>query len=201
MRQLDAEKCRHSASQFTTVRSQFDAIGRAAAEQLLAEIRAGRAAQPQIISVPTTVLHRRSRGCTTLDELLAHDSAARDGSASWQTTLTRQLVQVVRYPLPLDPAVSPSQIWPGASVLVAALAATLSGQQPEFAGIELAWQQAIAQTENLEALHGTLTLLEDTARPEIAQSIVGLGIDLSHLKMYSNLASAISMLQLQRISR
>ena len=35
-------------------------------------------------------------------------------------------------------------------------------------------------------------------RPEIAQSIVGLGIDLSHLKMYSDLASAISMLQLRR---
>ena len=38
-------------------------------------------------------------------------------------------------------------------------------------------------------------------RPEIAQSIVGLGIDLSHLKMYSDLASAISMLQLGRALR
>ena len=35
-------------------------------------------------------------------------------------------------------------------------------------------------------------------RPEIAQSIVGLGIDFRHLKMYSDLASAISVLQLQR---
>jgi NADPH:quinone reductase-like Zn-dependent oxidoreductase len=35
-------------------------------------------------------------------------------------------------------------------------------------------------------------------RPEIAQSIIGLGIDLRHLKMYSDLASAISMLQLRR---
>jgi rsbT co-antagonist protein RsbR len=38
-------------------------------------------------------------------------------------------------------------------------------------------------------------------RPEIAQSIVGLGIDLSHLKMYSDLASAISLLQLGRALR
>ena len=36
-------------------------------------------------------------------------------------------------------------------------------------------------------------------RPEIAQGIVGLGIDLSHLKMYSDLASAISMFQLRAV--
>ena len=152
------------------MRSQFDAIGRAAAAQLLAEIRDGRAMQPLIISVPTTVLHRRSCGCTTLDELLAGDAAARNDPTSWQATLTQQLVQVVRYPLPLDPAVPPTQIWPGAGVLVAVLDAALSGQQPESAGIELAWQQAIAQTENLEALHSALTLLEDTAEQRLASS-------------------------------
>jgi rsbT co-antagonist protein RsbR len=34
--------------------------------------------------------------------------------------------------------------------------------------------------------------------PKIAQSIVRLGIDLSHLKMYSDLASAMSVIQLRR---
>jgi DNA-binding LacI/PurR family transcriptional regulator/anti-anti-sigma regulatory factor len=159
----DVLEAQYASPPLTTVRSQFDAIGRVAAEQLLIEIRERRAAQPQIISVATTVLHRRSCGCTTLDELLIGDAAAHSDSARWQAKLIQQLVQVVRYPLSLDPLVSPADIWPGAGVLVAALDAALNGQQPEAAGIELAWRQAIAQTENLEALHAALTLLEDTA--------------------------------------
>jgi DNA-binding LacI/PurR family transcriptional regulator/anti-anti-sigma regulatory factor len=159
----DMLEAQYASPPLTTVRSQFDAIGHAAAEQLLAEIRGGRATQPQIVSVPTTVLHRASCGCTTLNEFLAGEAASRNGSTNWQATLTRQLVQVVRYPLPLDPAVAPAQIWPGAGVLVATLDAALRGQPLENAEIEQAWQQAIRQTENLEALHSALTLLEDAA--------------------------------------
>jgi anti-anti-sigma regulatory factor len=117
--------------------------------------------------VPTTVLHRASCGCTTLNEFLAGEATTRNDSDSWQALLTRQLVQVVRYPLPLDPAVSPTQIWPGAGVLVAALDATLRGQPLENLEIEQAWQQAIRQTENLEALHSALTLLEDAAEQRL----------------------------------
>jgi DNA-binding LacI/PurR family transcriptional regulator len=164
----DVVEAQYASPPLTTVRSPFDAIGRAAAEQVLAEIRDGRAVQPQIISVPTTVLHRRSCGCTTLDELLAGADAVHNDPASWQTTLTQQLVRVVRYPLPLDPTVPPAQLWPGACALVAAPDAALQGQQLPSAGIETAWQQAIAQTENLEALHAALTLLEDTAEQRLA---------------------------------
>jgi DNA-binding LacI/PurR family transcriptional regulator/anti-anti-sigma regulatory factor len=164
----DVLEAQYASPPLTTVRSQFDVIGRAAAEQLLAEIRDGSPAQPQVISVPTTVLHRRSCGCTTLDELLAGDATTPNDPASWQTTLTQQLVQVVRYPLPLDPAIPPTQIWPGAEVLVATLDATLRGQPPETAEIELAWQQAIRLTENLEALNSALILLEDTAEQRLA---------------------------------
>jgi signal transduction histidine kinase/DNA-binding LacI/PurR family transcriptional regulator len=153
----------------TTVRCQFDAIGCAAAEQLLAEIRSGRAAPGQVISVPTTLLQRRSCGCTTLDERLAGVGAIPVLPVSWQAPLIAQLVQAVRYPLPLDPAVPPEQLWPGASVLVAAIDATLHGQPPpSSASIEGAWQQAIAQTESLEALHIVLTLLEDAAEQRLA---------------------------------
>ncbi len=164
----DILESQYASPPLTTVRSPFDAIGRAAALQLLAEIRGGRAALPQIISMPTPVLHRRSCGCTTLDERLAADAVARNEPTSWQATLIQQLVQVVRYPLPLDPAIPPEQLWPGAGVLVAAIDATLTQQQQESTGIELAWQQAIAQTENLEALHAALTLLEDTAEQRMA---------------------------------
>jgi DNA-binding LacI/PurR family transcriptional regulator/anti-anti-sigma regulatory factor len=169
----DIVEAQYASPPLTTVRSQFDAIGRAAGERLLAEIRGDRAVRSEIISVPTTILHRRSCGCTTLDELLASDSAAGDASASWQATLTRQLVQVVRYPLPLDPAIPADQLWPGSSVLVAAIDSALSEHQQssaavDSAAIESAWRQAIAQTENLEALHTAMNLLEDTIEQRLA---------------------------------
>jgi hypothetical protein len=112
--------------------------------------------------VPTTVLHRRSCGCLTLDELLAASGADHAG-AGWQAALIRQLVRVIHYPLPLDPSVPPEQSWPGASLLVSALYAALHGQQPPASGFGLAWRQAIEQTENLDLLHSALTLLEDAA--------------------------------------
>jgi signal transduction histidine kinase/DNA-binding LacI/PurR family transcriptional regulator/CheY-like chemotaxis protein len=165
----DLVEAQYASPPLTTVRSQFDAIGRAAAEQVLAEIRGGRAAYPQVISVPTTLLVRRSCGCTTLDERLAGAGAIHATPANWQSTLIQQLVQVVRYPLPLDPAVPPDRLWPGASVLVAAIDATLHEQPPPPpASIETAWQQAIGQTENLEVLHVALTLLEDAAEQRLA---------------------------------
>jgi DNA-binding LacI/PurR family transcriptional regulator/anti-anti-sigma regulatory factor len=164
----DIVEAQYTNPPLTTVRSQFDAIGRAAAKQLLAELQDGPAEPRLVISVPTTTLQRRSCGCTALDERLSCDGATNDDLGSWQTTLTRQLVEVVRYPLPLDPAVLPQQLWPGAGVLVAALDAALCGQQPPSAGIELAWRQAIEQTESLEALHAALTMLEDRAEQRLA---------------------------------
>jgi anti-anti-sigma regulatory factor len=59
--------------------------------------------------------------------------------------------------------VPPDQNWPGASRLVSALDAALHGQQPPASGFELAWRQAIEQTENLDLLHSAFTLLEDAA--------------------------------------
>ena len=60
-------------------------------------------------------------------------------------------------------AVAGALLAPRVGLVTPIIDAALSGQLPESAGIELAWQQAIAQTENLEALHAALTLLEDTA--------------------------------------
>jgi signal transduction histidine kinase/DNA-binding LacI/PurR family transcriptional regulator len=165
----DLIQAQYTRPPLTTVRCSFDAIGRAAAIQVLAEIRGGRAAYPQIISVPTTLLQRRSCGCTTLDDRLAGVGATHPTSASWQATLIQQLVQAVQYPLPLDPAIPPAQLWPGAGVLVAAIDAIIQRQPPPTsASIEIAWQQAIGQTENLEALHIALTLLEDAAEQRLA---------------------------------
>jgi hypothetical protein len=134
---------------------------------VLAEICDGRGAQARSVAVPATVMQRRSCGCLTLDERLAANDADCT-AADWQARLLRQLVQVIRYPLPLDPTAPPEQIWPGASELVAALDTALHGQQPPSADFELAWRQAIDQNENLELLQSALTLLEDAAEQRLA---------------------------------
>jgi DNA-binding LacI/PurR family transcriptional regulator/anti-anti-sigma regulatory factor len=165
----DVDDAQHASPPLTTVRSQFVTLGREAVKQLLAEIAGGHAARPQAVSVPTIVLHRRSCGCATLEELLV-TSDADDAAGSWQTRLVRQLAQVLLYPLSLDPAISPAQIWQGANVLVAALDAALHEQQLPVASFEVMWQQAIQQTESLELHQGALWLLEDAAEQQLAIS-------------------------------
>ncbi len=163
----DVADAQYASPPLTTVRCQFDVIGHAAAEQLLAEIQSGLASRHQVVSAATTVLRRRSCGCNSLQDLLI-DDATDDAAPSWQTSLIRQLVQVVRYPMPLDPGVPPEQIWPKAGVLVKALADVLAGQQPPApAEIEAAWQQAVMLTENLEVLDMALTRLEDAAEQQL----------------------------------
>jgi hypothetical protein len=167
----DMAEAQYARPPLTTVRTQFDAIGRAAAEQLLAEIRAGGATRPQVVSVATTVLRRRSCGCNTLQELLVDDAPGGGAAPAWRATLTRQLVQVVRYPMPLAPDTSPEQLWPGVGVLVTALADVLDGGQPPApSAIEAAWQQAVTLTENLEMLDMALTRLEDAAEQQLGES-------------------------------
>jgi DNA-binding LacI/PurR family transcriptional regulator/anti-anti-sigma regulatory factor len=166
----DMADAQYASPPLTTVRTQFDVIGRAAAEQLLAEIGTGQPAQPQIISVASTVLRRRSCGCNTLQDVLI-DQAPDDATPTWQTTLTRQLVQVVLYPVPLDPGTPPAQLWPTVDVLVKALAGALEGQPaPSSVDIEAAWQQAVTLTENLEVLDMALSLLEDAAEQQLSAS-------------------------------
>lgn len=164
----DVSDAQYADPPLTTIRTQFEVIGRAAAEQVLAEIRGGRPAQAQVISVPTTLVHRRSCGCTSLDSRLAGVADEIQNTKDWQKALTQQLAQVVRYPLPVDPAMPLAQVWPGAAVLVAAIDAVLQGKQPSYASIETAWKQAFTQTDNLETLNTALTLLEDAAEQLLA---------------------------------
>src|SRR5207244_978323 len=55
---------------------------------------------------------------------------------------------------------------------------------------------SLIQTAQAATLLGARVIMVGI-RPEIAQSIVGLGIDIRNLTMYATLASAISMLRLQ----
>jgi rsbT co-antagonist protein RsbR len=57
---------------------------------------------------------------------------------------------------------------------------------------------SLIQTAQAATLLGARVVMVGI-RPEIAQSIVGLGIDLRHLTMYANLANAISALRIYRL--
>jgi rsbT co-antagonist protein RsbR len=56
---------------------------------------------------------------------------------------------------------------------------------------------SLIQTARAATLLGARVILVGI-RPEIAQSIVGLGIDLKHLMIHSTLANAIRMLQIKQ---
>lgn len=166
----DIVRAQYANPPLTTVNSDFDAIGRTAAEQLLAEIHGETAAYQRVISVPTTLSQRRSCGCVTLDNRLSAHGTGQADSDDWQALLVQQLVHIVHYPLPPDPHVLADQVWPGARVLVGAIDAVLHGQHTPSANIQLAWQEAVALTRNVESLHVALTLLEEAAEQHLADT-------------------------------
>jgi signal transduction histidine kinase/DNA-binding LacI/PurR family transcriptional regulator/DNA-binding NarL/FixJ family response regulator len=173
----DIVDAQYAQPPLTTVRTRFDQLGHTAAEYMLAVLQAERDVQPTQIFTPTSLLRRRSCGCAGVAEIQSQGADAVAAATSWQTALAQQLVAVVAYPLALDPSTPPTQIWPGVSTLIAAVEAVLQGQDSAAfaAGIESAWQQAVALTGNQNLLNAALTLLEDAAErrlvaaPDIAR--------------------------------
>jgi signal transduction histidine kinase/DNA-binding LacI/PurR family transcriptional regulator/CheY-like chemotaxis protein len=165
----DIADAQYAQPPLTTVRTRFDQFGRAAAEHLLAVLRGERDAYPRPIAAPSSLLCRRSCGCAELAEIQSHGVQAVAAASDWQTALARQLVALVAYPLGPEPGTPPDQIWPGAGTLIAAIEAVLQGQDSAgfAAGIEAAWQQAVAITENQDLLNAALTLLEDVAEQRL----------------------------------
>ncbi|HEU5103802.1 MAG TPA: substrate-binding domain-containing protein, partial [Roseiflexaceae bacterium] len=166
----DIAEAQYAQPPLTTVRTRFDEFGRAAVEYMLAVLRAERDARPVQIALPTKQLRRRSCGCAGPEEIRVRGAQAVGMSSGWQTALARQLIQVIAYPLELDPATEPAQIWPGVGTLIAAFEAALQGQDSSsFADqIERVWQQAVEITENQELLNAAVLLLEDAAPPRLA---------------------------------
>jgi signal transduction histidine kinase/DNA-binding LacI/PurR family transcriptional regulator/DNA-binding NarL/FixJ family response regulator len=161
----DVAEAQYAQPPLTTVRTRFDALGRAAAEHLLAVLRGDHDPQPGRIYAPTSLLYRRSCGCAGLEEIHARGAQAVAAATNWQAALAEQLVQAVSYPLAPKPGTSPEQVWPGVGRLIAAVDAVLQGQDSASfaASIDAAWQQAVAITENQELLDAAVTLLEDVA--------------------------------------
>jgi signal transduction histidine kinase/DNA-binding LacI/PurR family transcriptional regulator/FixJ family two-component response regulator len=166
----DIAEAQYAQPPLTTVRTRFDQLGRTAAEYLLSVLRAEWDGQPTRIFAPTSLLCRRSCGCAGLEEIRSRGADAVAAATNWQTILAEQLVQVVAYPLAPEPGMAPAEIWPGVDTLIAAVDTVLQGQDSTIfaAGIELAWQQAVAITENQELLNAAVMLLEDVAEQRVA---------------------------------
>lgn len=154
----DLNEAQSSTPTLTTVRQRFDDLGRAAAAQVLAEI-AGAAPGPA--AMPITLLRRGSCGCNSIAALLDEHEMRRLAGPGWEDHLARLLVQALRHPLELEPGVTPAQVWPGAATLAEALGAALAGRPtPPSRQLAEAWGQAVALTENVEALEMALSLIE-----------------------------------------
>jgi signal transduction histidine kinase/DNA-binding LacI/PurR family transcriptional regulator/DNA-binding NarL/FixJ family response regulator len=168
----DIAEAQYTRPPLTTVRTRFDQFGCAAAEHLLAMVCAERDVQPTQIVMPTRLLCRRSCGCAGLEEIRTRGVQVLASATNWKIDLARQLVQLISYPQVPDPSISPAQIWPGSGTLISALEAALQGRDgAAFAtGIEAAWQQAVAITENQELLNAAVALLEGAAEQHLANA-------------------------------
>ncbi len=149
----------------TSVRLPIRMLGSTAAELLLTQL-AGQAATRGATYVPTTLMQRRSCGCSTM---LFTSFVAAAPTAEWREALAHDLARAVRHPLPLDPATSLKQIWPGGQSLVDALADALQDARDiPTAELQQAWREAVSLTESLETLLTLVELLEAAGARQLA---------------------------------
>jgi DNA-binding LacI/PurR family transcriptional regulator/anti-anti-sigma regulatory factor len=164
----DVAQAQTAEPPLTTVRQRFDTLGITAVDLLAARLT-GRDVLAAPTNVPTTLIARRSCGCTDdqpLYEQLAADVAATD---DWRDRLAPALVQLLLHPVTPDPDVAPAQVWPGMTVLVDTIEAAIQGRGlPSGAAIEQAWHAAMALTIDLDALNTTLGLLEQMGKRLLA---------------------------------
>jgi signal transduction histidine kinase/DNA-binding LacI/PurR family transcriptional regulator/DNA-binding NarL/FixJ family response regulator len=169
----DVADAQYAQPPLTTVRTPFDALGQAAAEYMLAVLNGERDVQPIQIFSPSSALYRRSCGCPGVEGTQLRSAQVIATAANWQNALAEQLVALVVYPLAPEPGAPPNRIWPGAGMLIAAVEAALQGQDcTAFAAdIDVAWQQAVAITENQEILNAVVTLLENAAERRLGMEL------------------------------
>jgi PAS domain S-box-containing protein len=208
----DLVEAQHTTPPLTTVRQSYPALGRLAAELLLAQLD-GQAVSPGPAYAPTALMVRRSCGCTSGSAVSVSTLEDRYTATGWQERLAQDLVQMALHPLPPDPATPATHIWPGVVVLLDGLAATTIGTTPPAVDdLARAWEQALTLTTNIEILHALLDRLQqagiqrlaaaedpsaararlqvflDAARLELARA--GQSHNLARVKVYENLMQA-----------
>ncbi len=128
-----------SSPPLTTVRYSIEALGRTAAELLLAKL-AGETFTHHTYYVPTSLILRQSCGGRTTHNLrtMHGDSVI---EADWQIRLHAELLEQLYSPaLPPDPQIA----WPDSSILVQGLAASVAGKAPILASsLTQAWRSAV----------------------------------------------------------
>jgi anti-anti-sigma regulatory factor len=164
----DVAQAQTAEPPLTTVRQRFDTLGITAIELLAARLT-GRDVPAAPTNVPTTLIARRSCGCTDdqplYDQLVADVATTED----WRDRLASALVQLLLHPVTPDPDIAPAQVWPGIVVLVDAIEAAIQGRElPSGAAIEQAWHSAMALTIDLDALNTTFGLLEQAGQRLLA---------------------------------
>jgi DNA-binding LacI/PurR family transcriptional regulator/anti-anti-sigma regulatory factor len=148
----------------SSVRVPIRGIGSAAAELLLAQL-AGQAV-PSVSYVPTTLIRRSSCNCKlTMTAPIIAEAVLAD----WREALAQQLMQALRHPLPVDPALTLEQLWPGGRTLIGALADAITGAgEISTADLFQAWREAVKLSESLETLIALAELLEAAGARQLA---------------------------------
>lgn len=165
----DIDRARYLRPPLTTVRQQPQSLGELAAQCLLDQI-AGRPVPPTTL-VPTTLIVRESCGCLPGTRVQALTPSSVAEQSSWRETLARQLAQLIRFPLQVDPTAEPTMIWPGVMTLVDGLAAVIAGSTPPAAHVlEQAWQEAVERTQSVEMLQAMTEVMEQSAEIFLATS-------------------------------
>jgi anti-anti-sigma factor len=164
----DLQEARATTPPLASVRPQFDALGRMAAELLLAQI-AGQVVLPGPHYGTSVLISRESCGCpANTDRLLALLEAPAPAS-EWKTSLAEQLVHLACYPLQPTADMPPSQIWPGVEQIVRTVAALVDGDEaPTSTERMRAWGQAVVLTRELEVHQALLALLHRAGSQQIA---------------------------------
>ncbi|WP_437985027.1 substrate-binding domain-containing protein [Sorangium sp. So ce117] len=168
----DIEAARYASPPLTTVRQRFDRLGGTAAE-LLIDLLAGRELPCAGHIAPTTLVLRRSCGCSPApaqrDAPPSSRSAAAPASAPASArsaaapagALARELAALASASTALDPSSPPEEAWPGATEVVLGLEAAVWGRPgPAAAALERAWREAAEQMPDIDQLLEMIDRLE-----------------------------------------
>ncbi|WP_437929473.1 substrate-binding domain-containing protein [Sorangium sp. So ce291] len=163
----DIEAARYASPPLTTVRQRFDALGRTAA-QLLIDLLAGREVPSGGHVGPTTLVVRRSCGCSPAPaavEPSARGIAAGQSAAGQADALARELVALTSFSAPVDPDAAPADAWPGVADVLAGLEAAAEGRPgPAAAALERAWRDVSGQMPDVGMLLRIVDRLEQAGQ-------------------------------------
>ena len=160
----DTNAARFSVPPLSSVRQDQSAIGRVAATLLLDWIELGQ--KPPLHTVSATYLVVRGSSFVGEHTTTHFVSDGRYDPERWQAQLAHDLVQRVIYPTTLTEADLPEAIWPGITILVQALDATIKGVEPPTLPADL-WISALRLTQGGELMNSLVDVLHQASRQRI----------------------------------